>query len=93
MAVSHHGSTGIGKLIPEIDNSSLSLKLSWFTCYLPIFGNLKSSALKVLLRYVQVFFLIVLILFTACKSSNGLVNNKHKKLKKGEPIPCPMKDC
>lgn len=61
--------------------------------YLAIFGNSNSSVLKVLLRYVQVLFLIVLMLFASCKSSTGLVNNKHKKLKKGEPIPCPMKDC
>lgn len=61
--------------------------------YLAIFGNRNRRALKVLLKYVQVFFLIVLMLFASCKSSNGLVNKKHKQLKKGEPIPCPMKDC
>ena len=70
-----------------------ALKNSSFISYLPIFGNHKSGALKGLLRYVQVFFLIVVMLFAGCKSSNGLVTKKHKKLKKGEPIPCPMKDC
>ena len=50
-----------------------------------------------LLRYGRIFFLIMALVFSGCKANNGLLNKKHhkkyKKLKKGEPIPCPMKDC
>jgi hypothetical protein len=61
--------------------------------YFSIFESCKSSVLKILLRYGRLFFLAGAILFAGCKSSNGLLNKKQKKLKKGEPIPCPMKDC
>jgi hypothetical protein len=37
-----------------------------------------------------VLMMFVGLLLSSCASNN---NHKHKKLKPGKPIPCPLKDC
>jgi hypothetical protein len=36
-----------------------------------------------------IFFALIILLEDGCRSHH----HKHKKLKPGKPIPCPLKDC
>jgi len=46
------------------------------------------AALSFRMKRLLVFLLISSVLAFGCAS-----NKKHKRLKPGKPIPCPLKDC